>query len=245
MSSSLTEVAHRFGSQVAVLAPPYRASSALKSLGASNDLSLGSVVLGKGDTTIAVLAELTAVVYRWPWVVPCLTMPIKEEPLEPLLLLVTELRDRLAVAKRSSLSGTDELINVIAAVRRRALPTAQVLAEWIARRLHRAELETPLRSQFREALEGIPASASLSVSTYSRLFAQYGEYTARDWRALARLCGHAAQGAQSMHWTPPTLALRTASYYTKRYLAIPYHVLAERVGWEWILERALRTGRYL
>src|SRR5256884_9319518 len=57
--------------------------------------SLGSLVLGRGDTTIAVLAELTALSYRSPWAIPCLAVPAREEVLKPLLMLVTELRDRL------------------------------------------------------------------------------------------------------------------------------------------------------
>src|SRR2546429_8734173 len=59
--------------------------------------SLGSLVLGRGDTTIAVLAELTALSYRSPWAIPCLAVPAREEVLKPLLMLVTELRDRLLV----------------------------------------------------------------------------------------------------------------------------------------------------
>jgi hypothetical protein len=97
VSSPLIEIAHRLGSQAAVLAPPYRAWSALPSRDA---LPPASVVVGKGDTTIAVLAELTTAVCRWPSVIPCLVMPIRHEHLEPLLMRYGT-SDRLAVAAAS------------------------------------------------------------------------------------------------------------------------------------------------
>src|SRR2546422_11084382 len=74
---------------------------------------------------------------------------------------------------------------IVQCVRRRAAPTAAELARWVARRLRQREIEIPLRHQFEEALQGTPADAGLSVASYSRLFAHYGTYTARDWRGRA------------------------------------------------------------
>jgi hypothetical protein len=205
---------------------------------------LGTVVFGTGDTTLAVLAELTAATYRWPWVVPCIALPIKHEPLEPLLMLVTELRDRLAVVKEWRRTVPVAPATIVAAVRRRAMPTAYGLARWIAQRVNREELETPLRSQFLEALEGVAASSILSVSTYSRLFARHGRYTARDWRAVACLCAHAVAPEYPCCSLREKLRLRAARHYAHKYLGLPYQVMTERVGWEWVLEAALRNGRY-
>jgi hypothetical protein len=42
-----------------------------------------------------------------------------------------------------------------------------------------------------------------------------------------------------------SLPLRTASHHGTRYLRVPYHVMTERLGWEWVLEGALRAGRYI
>ena len=175
------------GSQLVVLAPPYRNPTSLATLERGAALPLGSLVLGDGDATIAVLAELTALSYRAPWAVPCLALPAHQQPLEPLLLLVTELRDRLVVVHRSGAQRVDDWAQIVRCVRRRAAPTAAELARWVARRLRQREIEIPLRHQFEEALQGTPADAGLSVASYSRLFAHYGTYTARDWRALGRL----------------------------------------------------------
>jgi hypothetical protein len=228
-----------------VLPPPYRTLLPLESVRGADDLPLGSIAVGRGQTTIAVLAELTAVVLRWPWVVPCLAMPAGQESLEPLLMLVTELRARLAIAREGLGAHGDEFGPVLAAVRRRSFPAPQPFAEWVARRLGDRELQDPLCDQFRQVLEGIPASGSASISTFSRIFARHGRYTARDWRAIARLCAHAAPGPERSERSTVTLPLRTASHYTRKYLDVPYRLMAERLGWEWVVEAALRTGGYV
>lgn len=232
-----------FGSRLVALAPPYRTWTERRVLDAA-DVPLGSVVLGSGAITIAVLAELTALSSRYPWAVPILALPAHQEPIEPLLMRVTELRDRLVVLSSSIGGRGHEAATVVACVRRRAPPTGHVLARWVARRLQVRELEIPLRAQFGAGLEEPPAATDISVSSYSRLFAHYGSYTARDWRAIARLCGHAQRGATSGAAAGGTLTSRTATDHAKRYLGISCHVMAERVGWEWVLEAALRTGHY-
>jgi len=240
MGLASLQVARLLGSRVTFAAPPYQLAGLHRP--PSNDVPLGTVVIGKGDVTIAVLAELTAMVHQWPWVVPCLVVPANHEPITPLLMLVTELRDRLVLVGHGSSAASDELQRVLTSVKQRSLPTPGGMAAWIAARVGRSDLEAHLGLQFREALHGVRASTATSVSTFSRVFARHGPYTAHDWRALARLCGHA-----SAHFQCSTrfLSLRTASHYAKRYLAVPYRVMAERLGWEWILEAALRAGSYI
>jgi len=235
-------VGHACGSRLVVLSPPYRNPTSLGSVERGVDLPLGGLVFGDGDATIAVLADLTALSYRAPWAVPCLALPARQEPL---LLLVTELRDRLVLVHRSAARSVDDWAQVARHVRRRAGPTPAELARWVARRLRQRELEVPLRHQFEEALQGTPADAGLSVASYSRLFAHYGIYTARDWRALGRLAVYAASGRLGERRTSASISLRTVCEYARRYLGVPYHVLAERLGWEWVLEAALRTARYV
>jgi len=236
------EATHHFGTEVELIAPPYRCAPSLDRTKMGEEVPLGSVMFGKGDMTLAVLADLTTLSHRWPWGTPCLRIPVTREPLEPLLMLVSELRDRLAVVKQPADAGRDQFADVVAAVRQRPVPSALGLASWVARRLRQQELHAPLCAQFREALQGIPASASTSLSTFSRIFSRYGLYTARDWRAVARLCVHVAAKARA---APPRLSLRTAWNYTHRYLAVPYRVVAERVGWEWVMEGALRVAGYV
>lgn len=158
-------------------------------------------------------------------------------------MLVSELRDSLGVVKLTHHSAAGQLSAILGAVRNRKVPDAEMLATWVRRRLGNAALQDPLASQFREALGGAPASDTVSASTYSRRFSRVGPYTARDWRAIARLCAHcAAVGASEPLGALP---MRTASRYLKQYLHLPYHALADVVGWEWVIEKALRAGRYV
>ena len=234
-------------SELVSLSPPYRTAVPLhRSDGA--ELPLGSLVLARGDATLAALAELTALSHRAPWIVPSLALATPQESLEP-LLLVTELRDRLVVL--SAAGRCDEVAHVVAAVRRRRPPTPAMLARWVARRLLTRDLESPLRHQFERSLGGATGDGARSVASYSRLFSRYGSYTARDWRALARLCAHVItrtsedeEGGRRED-AGKDLPFRTARHHAGRYLGVPYGVMAERLGWEWVLEAALRMGRYV
>jgi hypothetical protein len=232
-------------SQLVVLTVPYSTPTSLRSAEDGARLPLGCLAFASGDLTIAALAELTTLCSHAPWVVPCLALPAGQQSLEPPLMLVTELRDRLVLVLPSRVHQMDALAHVVTCARRRALPTPNALARWVARRLRQRDIEGPLRHQFAEALGGPPAGGGISLASYSRLFSQYGEYTARDWRALARLCVHAQAGTVGDGHSCARLPFRTALAYTRRYLGIPYRMLAERVGWEWILEGALRVASYV
>src|SRR6266480_6421522 len=85
MVRAWSELGHPLRSELVALAPPYRTCASISSLKRGESLPLGSLVLGRGDTTIAVLAELTALSYRSPWAIPCLAVPAREEVLKPLL----------------------------------------------------------------------------------------------------------------------------------------------------------------
>jgi hypothetical protein len=232
-------------SQLVVLTAPYGAAASSRSPENGTGLPLGSLVFASGDPTIAALAELTALCTRAPWAVPCFALPAGQESLEPRLMLVTELRDRLVLVPPWSAYQPDALAHVVTCARHRAPPASNVLARWVARRLRDRDIEAPLRHQFAEALQGRPAGGDWSVASYSRLFSQYGPYTARDWRALARLCVHAQAGTLGDGDSCARLPLRAALAYARRYLGIGYQVLVQRVGWEWVLEGALRRARYV
>lgn len=232
-------------SELVTLAPPYRAATRLRSRDGS-ELPFGSIAFASGDAPLSCLAQLTALSHHAPWAVPCVALPAEQASLEFQLLLVTELRDRLVVIRRAARAGPADVASVVEAVRRRPPPTPAALARWVARRLSSRGIEAPLRHQFHEGLCGAPAHDARSVASYSRLFSRYGSYTARDWRALARLCAHivsriSGDTADGRGHLP----FRTASRHAARYLGVAYHVTAERLGWEWVLEAALRVGGYV
>jgi hypothetical protein len=242
MLSPSTDYLDEFDGQVRILCPPYRAARRFDEASTPLQLPLGAVLLGQSDNTLVALACLTASVHRWPWLVPCVAISPEQGPLEPLLFLVSELRDRLAVVKVRRPTIVAQPSDVLTAVRRRKRPDADTLATWVGYRLKNRELRNAVASQFRHVLGGPPASTFASAATFSRLFSRYGSLSARDWRAIALLCVHCARRSGE---STVTLPIRTARDYLKKYLRLPYHALADRVGWEWVLEGALRAGGYV
>lgn len=242
MQSPWIEFRPQPGSQLRVLSPPYKTATVVdrRALCAPPP---GTVVFGNGPNTLAVLAELTTVYHRWPWVVPCVAVAIDQGSLEALLMLISELRDCLGVVKQAHRNAVCEPSVILAAIRNRRAPDAEVLTTWAGRRLDNLDLREAVACQFREALGGPPASETASASTYSRLFARFGPYTARDWRAIARLCVHCV--AIGSFETTRALPMRTAKHYLRMYLHLSHGTLADRVGWEWVLEGALRVGHYV
>jgi hypothetical protein len=203
---------------------------------------LGTVVDGRGPNPLEVLAELTTAVYRWPWVVPCISLQPDQGAVEPLLTLVSELRGHLAVVT-TGVSAVVDWSLILDAVRKRAPPNAGLLVDSVRCRVDDFDFLQGLTAQFSQAFGGPKALNSFSVSTYSRLFARFGPYTARDWRAVARLCFHCA--VAGFREPRPFLPLRILNRYARKYLRISSRTLAEHVGWEWVIEGALRIGGYV
>jgi len=139
----------------------------------------------------------------------------------------------------------DRIPRILDAVRRRGAPNAQVLARWISRRVGMAELELLLRAQFREALEGSPATGTASVATFCRHFSRTGPYTPRHWRALARFCVSATCTQVTSAGARDRLSSRLLADYARKFLGMVPRELNARVGWEWVAESALRVAGYI
>ena len=242
MLSPSADYVDNFDGQTRVLAPPYRVASPFDDASTASQLCLGAVLLDRGHNPLISLARLTALIHQSPWLIPCVAISPEQGPLEPLLFLVSELRDRLAVVRLPHLAAEAGPSDVLDAVRDRKPPDAENLADWVGYRLKNRELRNALAAQFSDALGGPPASTFASAATFSRLLARYGRLPARDWRAIARLCVYCATSGQG---SSVTLSIRAARDYLKHYIRLPYHALADRVGWEWVLEGALRAHGYV
>jgi hypothetical protein len=232
-------------SALVALAPPYATLVPLPSVRDARALPLGTVVVGLSDNIADALASLAQLTYECPWAIPCLAHPPAQHRLDALFQLVRELRGRLALLTSvEDLKSQGGVIRLARAVRTRPPPTATIMAAWICHRIGQLTLQEPLQRQFEMAGPRPPEAKSPSVATYSRLFRRHGVYTARDWRAIARLCWHADSlgrgGAAG-----DTLRLRTLMRHAPQYLQVSHHTIARRLGWEWVLEAALRAGGYV
>jgi hypothetical protein len=237
-------VGRAFESLLYALAPPYTSLVPMPPADEGNAPPLGTVIVGAGGEPLDALMALTQIVHTCPWVIPCLRVAVMGARLEHLLDLVHELRHRLVVVTRTErFRRADDAETIVRGVRRRPLPAPTALAVWVAQRVHVPELSQPLADQFDRALSRPRIAAGPSPATYSRLFRQYGPYTARDWRAIARLCRHALWREDER--VGARLPLRTAMRYAHHYLRVPHPLMRKRLGWEWVLEAALRVGGYV
>ena len=243
MLSPSAECLDNFDRQTLALSPPHRVACPFDDAPTASRLCLGAVLLDQSDNPLIALARLTALIHQSPWVIPCVAISPEQGPLEPLLFLVSELRDRLAVVRLPRPTAEAGPSDVLNAVRNRKPPHAENLADWVGYRLKNRELRNALAAQFSDALGGPPASTFASAATFSRLLARYGRLAARDWRAIARLCVYCATSGQGS--AIRKLSIRTARDYLKHYIRLSYHALADRVGWEWVLEGALRAHGYV
>lgn len=173
-------VGRAFESGFLALVPPYVSLSPLDSLNGAGSLPLGTVLVGLGDETLEVLAALLQLALECPWVVPCLILAPKYDALEALLSVVGEFRRRLVILTRGKSSRPRELVAaILRGARRRPLPTPALLSQLVSQRVRQPGLEKPLKNQFDAAADHTSRPAQPSVATYSRLFRQYGPYTAR------------------------------------------------------------------
>jgi len=245
------EFPHFLPVEGALLAPPYDTLRPLPSTSQRDSAPpLGTIAHASGRQVLGALASLTAIAHQFSWVALCISVAPDDASLEPCIELVSELRHRLAVVHGQGPMRRVRTSAIVDAVRRRPPPRPVAMAEYVSHRLGRPELWEPLATQFSEALEGIPATANASVATYSRLFARYGRFSARHWRALARLTRMLATrspGALDPHdaGSRSLVHYRTAVRHTRKFLDLSLSVATRWVGWEWVIERALRVGGYI
>jgi len=238
---SLREFLATYGSHTSLLVPPYDAVKPLSRLELEYQPALGAIAVGAGHDLFIVVSELSLVMQQWHWAVPCITLTPDQWQSERLLRLLPDFSTRLAIGK---LQGTTDanLRTVIGAVRRRSFPTPHVLARWVCERSGVPAYYSLLLAQFEQALAGAPASRAFSVATSSRRFARLGRYTARDWRALALLSVELCAVTST---ADPRVLRRHSGGHIRKYLKVPVESAATLLGWEWVLEQALRMGGYV
>lgn len=250
-----SELARLSWASLSQLVPPYRTAVILVTSDPDHT-PLGTILHGEGPSGLGVLGSV-ALALRWcPWLLPVITFPPDEERLEPLVEMISELRDRVAITQHASVARTGAIAAIIDAAARRPAPGPDTMSRYTATRVGAPDLLEPLTEQFSRALEGTSES-SRSVATYSRMFARYGRYTARDWRALAKLA-HDLSARPFRPWpvcksSDPyamadmraLMASRTANLHARYLLGMSLTTAGERLGWEWVFEQALRRGGYV
>jgi hypothetical protein len=227
-----------------VLEPPY----GLMRPGGREVPRLGAIVaIDLGGDPLAWI-NVRAIQEAAPWCPLCLIESIGgyNHRLAPLFEPFSGAYATLLVRKTSAI----DLAKVVEGVRRRPPPRARELARYVAQRTKRPDLLEPLQECFDAAAEP-RSTSSARRSRFSRRFADFKPWTARDWAAVARLiqihswiavCPSTPsleQAANDNGMDPRTLQSRL-----QRYLRCSYLDAVERAGWEWMIEASLRVRAY-
>lgn len=236
---SLARFLARYGSHISLVLPPYDTVTSL--VGPAQEPPLGAIAVGAGDDLLVVASGLSLVVRQWPWVIPCIALTSGQWQFEELLSLFPRLSARLAFARLEAHSGAT-LRNALAAVRARRFPSARLLSRWVCQRISAPHHYSVILAQFMQALHGTPAARVLSVATSSRRLGQLGHYTARDWRTLASMSADMNSCGSGAGWH---MLRQRSARHVRKYLSVSVKTAATLLGWEWILEQALRAGGYV
>lgn len=220
------------------LKPPYYQFDPMP-LGEVGAVPIGAVVFASEGSPIESLAALVRAVRRLPWVIPSVAVLRQDRAcVDQLIECMPDLLGRVALFELGPVPRPATAWEIVLAVGRRRRPSARDLVEYVARRISDRLLVEAVSQQFHQALEPDRSRANLSLSTYSRLFRRYGPWTARDWRAVARL---------AVRWSEErpraTRRCRVALRHSLRYLGMSRAEAAVFLGWEWVLERALAMAR--
>jgi hypothetical protein len=133
----------------------------------------------------------------------------------------------------------------------RALPTSSMLAEYVRHRTGRRDLGHSLEVCLASGLMSDGAVRGYHRSTLGRHLRDFGPLKPRDWIAI----GHVVQtlylgllqGARTVEGAALRVGVdpRTLRRRLHRYCACDYGQSRVRLGWEWILEAALRRFGYI
>jgi len=224
-------------SPVNTLVPPY--TEAQPWLG--EPPPLGTIALCRADLASGV-ARFKALLEAAPWCLPCvITTPTTGDP--EIMSGIYELVGQLAFVPDPL---REELIPplALAAAKTRPLPTGGMMADYVVQRTRNTELRLELATVLGPA-DPIPAEESLPERTLRDRLRRLGPLTVRCWRTVGTLARLAARMD-----TVPVEALaqragveaRTLRAWTMSYLRIKLRTFRCQVGWEWVLEAALRQA---
>ncbi len=127
------------------------------------------------------------------------------------------------------------------AVARRPIPPLSILALWLEQRMGRPGLASTLGACF-----GASESQLRPPRTLTRRIRAIGPLEVRDWRGLARLAQLAVTPGPWRHASLEITALdagidpRTLRRWLRLCTDLSWREFIGRVGWEWVLESALR-----
>ena len=219
----------------------------------SNDRvpALGSVLVCNLEADIVALAEAYSCHSRWPWC-PILVVVPPRLGLDVRVLEAFEPRPGAVAPLLSEWARVEsDLRSLKDAVRDRARPSAWMLAKYVCRRTRRKSIDHALDRCLAAGLsprENCPISHR---STLGRHLKDFGPLKPHDWLAVGHLVHtHLAamsSGCRTVEGAALRVGLdpRTLRSRLLRYCGCSFAHSRVRLGWEWIVEAALRKFGYV
>lgn len=231
-------------SDIQLLAPPYRVvASSLGEVPPTN----GAIAICWSDSSALLSGAFRSLLRDAPWCVPCLITT--SAPSDPAVLAaVRDLPGQLTFTPDPL---SDELLveRVKAAARSRPAPASPLLADYVSNRTGHTGLRLELTALL--TVQAQPHSLAEPVvpsRTVRGRLSRFGPLTAHCWRAIGALSRVAAHmngdRVEVLAWQVGVEA-RTLRRWTRRYLGATLQEYRERIGWEWVLESALRVAGYV
>ncbi len=221
---------------VSVIQPPYRVEST-----ASAAPRFGAIAVARLAEGAEALAPLHDLIEAVPWCAPFVVVTpgsVSPETLHAIWGLPGQ--PGFVVAARGFRELTPPQIAATIAARPR--PTAELLISYVVRRTRSVSLGQTLQQIWSPRAEPGPGHADRTLRYRLRRLGSFGRH---DWIRVLRLIeikttdpGCTVERLAALAGTEP----RTLRSWTQRCLGVPLRVFRERVGWEWVLEGALRTA---
>lgn len=234
-------------SAISLLVPPYRGALPLSGTAAP----LGSVlVVDLGIRADDVLASAILAHREVIWCPACFLM--SDEAVIPKFLAAFEPSPgTFGTLRRNADEGMPSPHQVLQAIRRRPAPTPVTLATYISTRAMRLSLVPGREVCFSSSIDCDRKRGSISDRSLRRHLHNFGLLSPSSWYQLSRLVAILASHPRALSLGAERLAnehhvdVRTLRRWIREFTGVTYAEAMERVGWEWILEAALRRYDYV
>ena len=221
-----------------LLIPPYCAGG-----GVEDPPPLGTIVVAPADSVGAIAGDLGEILRGAPWCVPCLVATAATAD-PAILTAIHGLRGQLCFAP-GPIPERQLVERVLGAVRGRPVPGGGYLADYVVRRTGCFEIRAELAGLMARPID-VTLDQAIPERTLRDRLRRFAPLTAHCWRAVGTL----ARVAAALDTAPidvlayrTGVGVRTFRAWTRRYLDVSVRQFRDRLGWEWVLEAALRlTG---
>ncbi len=221
---------------VTIIQPPYRVETT-----ATVTPRFGAIAVARLGAAAEVLGPLHDVIEAAPWCAPFVVVTpgsVSPETLQAIWGLPGQ--PGFVVATHGFREPTPSQIAETIGARPR--PATSLLISYVVRRTHSVALGQTLQQIWSPQPEQGPRHAERTLRYRLRRLGGFGRH---DWIRVFRLLQaktgdpvYSVERLAALAGTEP----RTLRTWTTRCLGVPLRVFRERVGWEWVLEGALRTA---